>query len=227
MGRVLAFAVSAIGDRSAQDTWDALFRDIFQRGSRDEFLKSGEEFQVTAARPRGNPVGDSYRGGHGRSAAGAGRNEWGRLSPVEGTRSRNSSARSSRPSSRRMSWAPPNRSITPRNSAVSGGGSDYDNGFGRPNTIQRRRGPSPLGRGEARAGAAQNRPSRIPISARNSQVPLSRTRTPRAAHPEHGARRTPPQFIPRTAPDEPSRIPMPSAVSRVRLRRSRSPDTRR
>jgi hypothetical protein len=221
MARVLAFAVSAIGDGNPKETWAALFRNIFQRGSWEEFLKTGEEFQVPAVRPRGNPVGDSYRSSHGRSA------EWGRLSPVEGTRSRNSSARSSRPSSRRMSRAAPNRSITPRNSAVSGGGSDYDNGFGRPNTIQRRRGPSPLGRGEARAGAEQNRPSRIPISARNSQVPLSRTRTPRAAHLEHGARRTPPQFIPRTAPDEPSRIPMPSAVSRVRLRRSRSPDTRR
>jgi hypothetical protein len=60
MVRVLAFAVSAIGDRNAKQTWDALFRDIFERGSWDEFLKSGQEFQVAAVRPRGNPT--SWKG---------------------------------------------------------------------------------------------------------------------------------------------------------------------
>jgi hypothetical protein len=95
MARVLAFAISAIGDRNSKQTWDALFRDIFHRSSCEDVLESGQELQVAAVRPRGNPVGDSYRPGHGSSAAGAGRNEWGRLSPIEGTCSRNSSAQSS------------------------------------------------------------------------------------------------------------------------------------
>jgi hypothetical protein len=61
MARVLAFAISAIGDRNVKQTWDALFRDIFRRSICEDFLESGQELQVASVRPRSNPVGDSYR----------------------------------------------------------------------------------------------------------------------------------------------------------------------
>jgi hypothetical protein len=136
MARVLAFAISAIGDRHSKQTWDALFRDIFRRSSCEDFLESVQELQVAAVGPRGNPVGDSYRPGHGRSASGAGRKEWGRLSPIEGTCSRNSSAQSSRPSACRLSQSLSISFFTSRVSTMSRACGEAGIRFGRSNTHQ-------------------------------------------------------------------------------------------